>query len=398
MTEPLVSILIPTVNRAEFVGDAIYSAQYQTYSNLEIIVQDNFSQDETSAIVRRFAEDPRVFYFRTSELLPMHKNWDLLASRARGDYVVFLGDDDVLHPRFVEHSLRAHKRFPDCPFSYSRGIIFSIPLKLGDTGRTQVMYPDSLAGEDVLNYDEPKMLLMQDKELLEFAMRHGNFLPTQFSGVFFERKHLFEKLPFEKAPGPDYLLLPKLYLDARYAIELRSLLLIIRTHYKSTGATVLPRSPNSRPDLPRMRYLEWPLSLPLMFKELDERILESSEFQSSRLSSTSMLFQKLSNIKCARGLSRVALGRGISFQERLNYLQLAYEWVGLRAFPGIGYLVRSLTLVIWRSLPMPLKKVVRLSLYAHKGDSLKYSMPGATVWDVASMYEWKLSNLRRQRK
>lgn len=389
MTEPLVSILIATVNRAEFVGDAIRSAQYQTYSNIEIIIQDNFSQDDTSTVVRRFTDDPRVSYYRTSELLPMHENWNLLASRSHGDYVVFLGDDDILHPRFVEHNLRAHEQFLDCAFSYSRAILFSIPPKLGDKGRAWIMYPESLAGEDILNYDEPGMVPIQDEALLEFAMRYANFLPTQFSGVFFERKRLFNKLPFEKTPGPDYLLLPKLYLDARYAIELRSLLLIVCTHSKSTVATVSPRTNNSRPDLSRTRYLKWPLSLPVMFKEIDERILESKEFQSSRLSSNAMCLQKLSNIKCAKGLSRGARSWEISFQERLGYLRLAWEWAGLRAFTDFPVFFAS---VAWLKLPIPLKNLVRLALYGRNGSSLEERQipEPVTVWDAASRYRWKL--------
>lgn len=104
MQTPRVSIMIPTYNQAEFLGEAIASALAQTWPDLEVIVGDDASSDSTPEVAARFMGDPRFRYLRRTENLGRVGNYrDLLYQQATGDYVVNLdGDDFYTDPGFIE--------------------------------------------------------------------------------------------------------------------------------------------------------------------------------------------------------------------------------------------------------------------------------------------------------
>ena len=96
-----VSILIPTRNRAALLPHALASALTQDYENLEVIVSNNASSDATAGWLAG-QSDPRLRVVQTDNVLPFHEHWRFLLSHARGDYVVFLCDDDA----FVAGAIR----------------------------------------------------------------------------------------------------------------------------------------------------------------------------------------------------------------------------------------------------------------------------------------------------
>lgn len=104
---PLVTIGIPTYNRASgYLKQALESAVNQTYPNLEIVVSDNCSTDDTQAMVKSFA-DPRIRYFRQTQNIKSNDNFNFCLEQARGDYFLLLHDDDMVDPDFVETCLKA---------------------------------------------------------------------------------------------------------------------------------------------------------------------------------------------------------------------------------------------------------------------------------------------------
>lgn len=99
----LVSIIIPTYNRAHLVAQAIESATNQTWANTEIIVVDDGSTDDTESVVSAF---PRILYLRqTHKGRAQARNLGL--SRATGEFVCSLDSDDLLNSDFLEKSLGA---------------------------------------------------------------------------------------------------------------------------------------------------------------------------------------------------------------------------------------------------------------------------------------------------
>src|SRR5215207_8249326 len=95
--EPLISLIIPTRERAETLFFALQTALDQVSDSYEVIVSDNFSQDNTEQVVRNF-NDPRLRYFNTGKRLSMSDNWEFALGKARGEYIVYIGDDDAMMP------------------------------------------------------------------------------------------------------------------------------------------------------------------------------------------------------------------------------------------------------------------------------------------------------------
>lgn len=108
--DPLVTIAIPTYNRAaRFLKYALKSAVAQTYENVQILVSDNSSTDNTEELVSEIA-DSRVEYVKHRENIGANNNWNYCLQQARGRYFHLLHDDDLIDSRFVATCMEAIAR------------------------------------------------------------------------------------------------------------------------------------------------------------------------------------------------------------------------------------------------------------------------------------------------
>jgi glycosyltransferase involved in cell wall biosynthesis len=127
MTTPYFSVVIPTYNRSDLVTYAVRSVLRQTFSDLEVVVSDNGSTDDTAAVIGRL-RDPRVRYAKTAKHGPIAYSWEFARSQARGDFVMMLSDDDALVPdaveRFVDQARRHTARFLSCKVAEYRDATF----------------------------------------------------------------------------------------------------------------------------------------------------------------------------------------------------------------------------------------------------------------------------------
>ena len=107
---PAVSILIVARNTGSLIGDAILSARRQTFADIEIVVVDNLSTDDTLAVAQdHAARDPRVRVLTASRGgLAEVRNVSLAA--ARGRWAAILDSDDLLHPAHIERLVAAATR------------------------------------------------------------------------------------------------------------------------------------------------------------------------------------------------------------------------------------------------------------------------------------------------
>lgn len=100
--DPLVSVCIPTYNRARKLQRAVDALLASSYKNLEIIISDNASSDDTENICAALAQsDRRVRYFRHSENQGPTANFEYARSQATGKYFLWHGDDDHLDPNYI---------------------------------------------------------------------------------------------------------------------------------------------------------------------------------------------------------------------------------------------------------------------------------------------------------
>jgi glycosyltransferase involved in cell wall biosynthesis len=98
---PLVTIGIPTYNRADsYLRQALDSAIGQTYPNIEIVVSDNCSTDNTEALVKDLIA-PNLRYYRHDDNIGANNNFNFCLDQARGDYFLLLHDDDTIDEDFV---------------------------------------------------------------------------------------------------------------------------------------------------------------------------------------------------------------------------------------------------------------------------------------------------------
>jgi glycosyltransferase involved in cell wall biosynthesis len=96
MTVPLVSVIMPALNRAAYIGAAIASVQAQTYRDWELIVSDDGSTDETCEVVGALADrDPRIRLTRNPGPHGPGAARNHAIAEARGDWLAFLDSDDL---------------------------------------------------------------------------------------------------------------------------------------------------------------------------------------------------------------------------------------------------------------------------------------------------------------
>ena len=96
-TTPTFSVVIPTRNRAVTLKSALRTCLDLDHPSFEVVVSDNDSSDDTAAVVAAFG-DARIRYFKTPAYLSMARNFENGLKHARGEFLIFIGDDDGILP------------------------------------------------------------------------------------------------------------------------------------------------------------------------------------------------------------------------------------------------------------------------------------------------------------
>lgn len=162
-SHPRVSIVVASYNRAELLVQAVQSALVQGGADIEVVVSDDCSPDNSVDRLRALG-DPRVRVHTQPKNVGFWLNWTAALDMARGDFVVFLGDDDWLTPDFVERHLEAFDRHP------SASAVFSPLEDRPDDGSPSSYLPapfprdQKASGTDLVN------LLLESKVFLGSAM------------------------------------------------------------------------------------------------------------------------------------------------------------------------------------------------------------------------------------
>lgn len=98
---PLVSVVIPTYNRAHLIERAVQSVLHQTYPHIELIVVDDGSTDDTADVLARLS-DPRLHYIRLPHNIGGGGARNVGLQQSHGKYVSFLDSDDEFLPTMLE--------------------------------------------------------------------------------------------------------------------------------------------------------------------------------------------------------------------------------------------------------------------------------------------------------
>jgi glycosyltransferase involved in cell wall biosynthesis len=145
MSTPLVSVIIPTYNGASFLGKAIQSILDQTYSNLELIIVDDKSPDNTADVVKQY-RDHRLKYI-------CHENNQGAATargtgrrNSSGEIIAFLDQDDRFHPEKIEAHVTFLNEHPEVGFTYNP---FFVLLPSSEVIRTVMLPPKDISLEEI---------------------------------------------------------------------------------------------------------------------------------------------------------------------------------------------------------------------------------------------------------
>lgn len=110
---PLVSVIIPTYNRSLMLKRAVDSVLRQTYTNLECIVVDDASTDNTQSVLEHcVTADQRVRVFRNNSNLHASASRNIGIRNSKGEFIAFLDDDDEWLPQKLEKQLTLFRQSP----------------------------------------------------------------------------------------------------------------------------------------------------------------------------------------------------------------------------------------------------------------------------------------------
>lgn len=144
-SKPIVSVIIPTFNRANLLLTAIQSVLNQTIEDFELIVVDDASTDDTQQRVAGI-DDPRIRYILQEKNLGECGTRNTGLSAAQGQYIAFLDSDDEWLPNKLEKQLNVFRAAPD-----EVGVVYSWLQVMNDQGKVLRMRKPNING-DVKDY------------------------------------------------------------------------------------------------------------------------------------------------------------------------------------------------------------------------------------------------------
>lgn len=201
-SHPLVSIVLPTYKRAHLLAQAIRSVLDQTYANLELIIIDDNSPDDTAAVVKSFG-DPRIHYARNDPNLKLPRALNRGFSLARGDYLTWTSDDNLLAPAAIEKMVDVLAG-GNCDFVYADYWLFSeqdanghplAPQQIRQPSTLQLDKGNHIGAcflytrrlyETVGDYD-PELFLVEDYDYFLRAARQFHFCHLAEPLYYFRR-------------------------------------------------------------------------------------------------------------------------------------------------------------------------------------------------------------------
>jgi glycosyltransferase involved in cell wall biosynthesis len=140
MDDELVSVVLPTYNRAYCICRAIDSVREQTYRNWEVVLVDDGSTDDTAALIAStYGEDSRIRYvYQSNAGVTVARNTGI--RETKGDYVAFLDSDDIWKPWKLEAQLACFRFFPQTGMVWTNFAAVDVDCKVVNPRYLTTMY------------------------------------------------------------------------------------------------------------------------------------------------------------------------------------------------------------------------------------------------------------------
>lgn len=187
-SNPIISIVVPTFNRPSMLRELIASYELQDFDNSELVISDDSDNDLTYEVVNKaMIEDSRIKYFKNQRNLGFCENYKASINRASGDFVLTLGDDDILTDvKSVSRYVRAFQSNPTVHVIYSN----------------QVQPNQDLDFDNGHRYFQTTKIFKNGKEALQLLWLKS----IQIAGLAFRKDEVLKKM------FPNIVLFPQSYL------------------------------------------------------------------------------------------------------------------------------------------------------------------------------------------
>lgn len=159
-----VTVCIPTYNGARFVREAIESVLDQTFTDFDLVINDDCSSDETMDVVGSIS-DPRIRLTRNSERLGLTGNWNRCIELSASPYVLVFHQDDVMASRYLAEVTHALELYPSAAFVFTNiEVIDDRGVHIGQHWNPILPASDAF---------------FHGPELVRLLAMHGNVVPCQ---------------------------------------------------------------------------------------------------------------------------------------------------------------------------------------------------------------------------
>lgn len=149
--EPLVSVIIPNYNHAQYLDQRIQSVLNQTYSNFEVIILDDKSSDNSLEIIEKYKGNPHIATIVSNETNSgsPFKQWNKGISLAKGKIVWIAESDDFCELNFLEVLISAYKKTKDCAIVYCNVCVINDKNEaIGSSNNNNIKY---FTGEEYIH-------------------------------------------------------------------------------------------------------------------------------------------------------------------------------------------------------------------------------------------------------
>lgn len=172
-SNPLVSILMTAYNREKYISEAIESVLASTYTNFELIIVDDCSNDNTVLIAKSYAlKDERIQVYVNEKNLGDYPNRNKAATYAKGKYLKYLDSDDKIYPDGLNYCVLNMEKFINADWA--------------------IIFPDEMPKEYVLN----------SKEAIEFHFFKQPFLKIGPGGTIINKNFFYKIGMYPTLYGP----------------------------------------------------------------------------------------------------------------------------------------------------------------------------------------------------
>ena len=188
MNRPLVSIVVPVFNAEEYLHQTLNCICNQDYENIEIIISDNASSDNTKNIILDYAkQDPRIKYYFHNENKGAAWNYNFTVEKSSGDYFKWAAYDDLFATNYISACVTQFELSPEAVLIYGKTLL------LDEYNTFYAYYDDNLH----LTLEHPHQRLYRLIEILARCnpvfglMKRSTMLETNLIGSYISSDRVF---------------------------------------------------------------------------------------------------------------------------------------------------------------------------------------------------------------